>query len=841
MNIKTFGPIDKRSLEQLERCMQAGDAEYGVLCADHHPGYSQPIGGAVAYEGHVSPSGVGYDIGCIAVGEPVLSAEGYTCPIEEAVDPVCADASGCVRRVDPFLGVIARGRRPILRVTLSNGRSLKLTGDHEVRSADGWVRAEVLAEGDDVLCPAYVGLPYERCQLIPALVRIAGYVDGDGHLEARGNRVALYTSKVADAIDLARDLLALGLTPGIHRRHRSHGGVEHQIYVNDATLHQTLAALGCPVGKKAGRWTTPDSLLALPAWVRACYLSAFASAEMSTPRLVEHRIANLAVKQRGDDAIERVGVLLESLGFKTGISKSDGDNWVAQILGGEAAQARFIEQVGFSRAADKRVASARCLAVAWERSVNLAQRRHARAEVRDRMARGELARSAVADIAVQSGLSEATVLHLAYRHGSLRRERGWCPTMPMLGECAYSVVADVRPDGYAETFDVVTADPAEAFVAGGLAVHNCGNKAACTDLTRADLDELGGVERIMREITQRVSCGMGVPARERVDHPVLDKIRSAEFGPQRRLAGLAESQLGTVGSGNHYVNLMEDEQGRVWVGVHFGSRGFGHKTASGFLALAQGLAFDGRATEGEMDSPPVLLEVGTELGDAYVAAMELAGEYAYAGRDVVVGKVLEILSAAPTHEVHNHHNFAWREEHLGRTYWVIRKGCTPARPGQEGFVGGSMGDESVILEGVGSDEAEESLFSTVHGAGRIMSRTQAAGRVRRRKRWSCTNRDCDRLFESADAGCPDHPDARVKKVWVEEQLKPGVVDWPAVQVRLREQGIVLVGGGADEAPEVYKRLPEVLAAHAGSIRVKHTLRPLGVAMAGRDVQDPYKD
>jgi hypothetical protein len=122
-----------------------------------------------------------------------------------------------------------------------------------------------------------------------------------------------------------------------------------------------------------------------------------------------------------------------------------------------------------------------------------------------------------------------------------------------------------------------------------------------------------------------------------------------------------------------------------------------------------------------------------------------------------------------------------------------------------------------------------------------MSRTQAAGRVRRRKRWACSNRDCDRLFESRDTGCPDHPDARLKKVWVEEQLKPGVVDWPAVQARLREQGIVLVGGGADEAPEVYKRLPDVLDAHSGSIRVKHTLRPLGVAMAGRDVFDPYKD
>src|SRR5438132_1301142 len=85
------------------------------------------------------------------------------------------------------------------------------------------------------------------------------------------------------------------------------------------------------------------------------------------------------------------------------------------------------------------------------------------------------------------------------------------------------------------------------------------------------------------------------------------------------------------------------------------------------------------------------------------------------------------------------------------------------------------------------------------------------------------------------------PESGLIKVWVDGQVKPGLVDWPAVQARLREQGIVLLGGGPDEAPEVYKRLPEVLAAHGDSVRVKHTLRPLGVAMAGRDVVDPYKD
>jgi hypothetical protein len=125
-----------------------------------------------------------------------------------------------------------------------------------------------------------------------------------------------------------------------------------------------------------------------------------------------------------------------------------------------------------------------------------------------------------------------------------------------------------------------------------------------------------------------------------------------------------------------------------------------------------------------------------------------------------------------------------------------------------------------------------------------MSRSQAAGRTRRRTVYACTVRDCDFSVPAksyAGQTCPDHPDARLGRRRSEEIVRKGLVDWPAVQARLREQGIVLVGGGADEAPEVYKRLPDVLAAHGGSILVKHTLRPLGVAMAGRDVDDPYKD
>jgi tRNA-splicing ligase RtcB len=334
----------------------------------------------------------------------------------------------------------------------------------------------------------------------------------------------------------------------------------------------------------------------------------------------------------------------------------------------------------------------------------------------------------------------------------------------------------------------------------------CGNKAVLTD---AMVDGVS-VKSVMDDIARLIGFGIGRPNPEPVDHPVLEKIAHAEFEPQRDLARLASEQLGTVGSGNHYVDLFGDEKSRLWIGVHFGSRGFGHKTASGFLSLAKGGAFDGKAPEGEMDSPPVLLDTGDLIGQEYIQAMQLAGEYAYAGRDMVIAKVLEIIGANALEEVHNHHNFAWQEKHFGTDVWVVRKGCTPAFPGQKGFVGASMGGTSVILEGVESTESKDALYSTVHGAGRVMSRRQAAGKTKWIK------------------GVPT-------------RVSEGAVDWDAARKRIKDKGIELRGGGADEAPEVYKALDEVLQFHRGTVRVLHNLRPVGVAMAGSNEYDPYKD
>ena len=328
----------------------------------------------------------------------------------------------------------------------------------------------------------------------------------------------------------------------------------------------------------------------------------------------------------------------------------------------------------------------------------------------------------------------------------------------------------------------------------------CGNKAVLLDCEAEEVKS--HIATIMDDLWKALSFGIGRVNKEQVDHPLFEDDPAWLIPAIRPLKQRARSQLGTIGSGNHYVDVFVDERDRVWVGVHFGSRGLGHKIATHFIKAGGGK--DGMFVD------PVLLDVESELGEEYVAAMKLAGRYAHAGRDWVCQKVASILGAEIVEEVHNHHNFAWEEEHDGRNLWVVRKGATPAFPGQKGFVGGSMGDNSVIIEGAESDQGAEALYSTVHGAGRIMSRTQAAGRKRFRK-------------------------CRVIRISEGEISKEMMMDW------VTDRGVELRGAGTDESPHCYKRLPEVLKAHGDTIKILHTLQPIGVAMAGEDEFDPYKD
>ncbi len=246
--------------------------------------------------------------------------------------------------------------------------------------------------------------------------------------------------------------------------------------------------------------------------------------------------------------------------------------------------------------------------------------------------------------------------------------------------------------------------------------------------------------------------------------------------------------------------------GALWVGVHFGSRGFGHKLCTGFLNLAHGRAFGERPRGEDMNAPATLFSLDSPLGADYMAAMALAGRYAYAGRDYVCSKVLKIMGARDLDSVHNHHNFAWEEEHEGEKFIIVRKGATPAWPGQRCFIGGTMAGVSVIAQGVDTPGARRLLRSTVHGAGRTMSRTAAAGR----KRWRG-----GRMIR-----------------------KGGRFTRQEMNATMKDLNICLRGADTDEDPRCYKNLEDVLSRHDDALTV---LRPIGVAMAGADVKDDFRD
>ena len=339
--------------------------------------------------------------------------------------------------------------------------------------------------------------------------------------------------------------------------------------------------------------------------------------------------------------------------------------------------------------------------------------------------------------------------------------------------------------GYAQPVGGVIAYEKQISISGVGFDIGCGNMAVRLDTPFAAIADKVGA--IIKDVSRVISFGIGRSNEERVEHRLFDDGDAWKESDMEAYRQKAVAQLGTVGSGNHYVDLMRDEAGLVWIGVHFGSRGLGHTSATRYLKAAGGK--DG------MHVPPAVIDEDSELGRRYIAAMELAGRYSYAGREWVVERVRKIVGGAVTDMVHNHHNYAWHETHDGRDLWVVRKGATPAFPGQRGFVGGSMGDDAVIIEGVDSPQARASLYSTVHGAGRLFGR-----------------REAKRRFAKAEMDA-----------------------W------LQQRGVTLIGADLDESPMAYRRLPQVLARHAGTIRVLHTLRPFAVAMAGAGEFDPFKD
>ncbi|MGV3526154.1 MAG: RtcB family protein [Candidatus Sericytochromatia bacterium] len=271
----------------------------------------------------------------------------------------------------------------------------------------------------------------------------------------------------------------------------------------------------------------------------------------------------------------------------------------------------------------------------------------------------------------------------------------------------------------------------------------CGMVAARTTLTANDLpDDL----RALREtIEQVVPVGMGDWGKQNFQkdklrayrkrgekawqqlQPGYDKIiaKYPQIAPSSRVPG---EQIGSLGGGNHFIEICLDSEKRVWVMLHSGSRGIGNRIGSYFIERAR------KEMERLFISLPdrdlAYLAEGSSEFDDYVQAVEWAQGYAWQNRETMLQNLLEALAASGelpafsvTDEVVNcHHNYIARESHYGENVWVTRKGAIRARAGDLGIIPGSMGARSFIVRGRGRDE---SFHSCSHGAGRTMSRAKA--------------------------------------------------------------------------------------------------------------------
>jgi len=315
----------------------------------------------------------------------------------------------------------------------------------------------------------------------------------------------------------------------------------------------------------------------------------------------------------------------------------------------------------------------------------------------------------------------------------------------------------------------------------------CGMAAVQTDLRNEDIHAIR-IKEILFQLGLRIPVGF--------EHQIEDQewngFDDAPDIPivQQELPS-ARKQLGTLGGGNHFIEIQAGDDGHIWLMLHSGSRNFGYKIAKTYNKKAMELCtrWHSQLPPGHGEDSLAFLPIGSSEAREYIEAMNFALAFARANRDAMLVVFKDIFQVATggkfEQEINIHHNFAALENHFGKNVWVHRKGATQAREGQFGIIPGSMGTSSYIVRGLGNAESFESCS---HGAGR------ASGRA---------------------AFCRTHTVAECEK------SMEGIVFGGWGKTRKGEPDI-------SEAPGAYKPIDEVIEAESDLVEVVVKLRPLGV-------------
>jgi tRNA-splicing ligase RtcB len=305
----------------------------------------------------------------------------------------------------------------------------------------------------------------------------------------------------------------------------------------------------------------------------------------------------------------------------------------------------------------------------------------------------------------------------------------------------------------------------------------CGMIATETDLTSHDLGD--GLDRLMPLVTRRIPAGVGKGRERPVADGTFEKLGKPATELTPRQAETAATQFGTLGSGNHFLEVCLDERDVVWVVLHSGSRGIGNQLAQRAISEAKGLMKE-RFINLE-DPDLAYLVQGDPQFDVYIRDMLWSQDYAMGSRQQMMNRALRSLfevvgSGRTVRTINCHHNFTQQENHGGKNLWITRKGAIKAAAGDLGVIPGSMGTRSYIVRGNG---VSSSFNSCSHGAGRRMSRAKA------KSTFTVAS------LEKAMAG----------KTWNADHAL----------------------GLLDEHPESYKDIDQVMADQKDLVTVEHTL------------------
>ncbi|MYB25878.1 MAG: RtcB family protein [Acidimicrobiia bacterium] len=309
----------------------------------------------------------------------------------------------------------------------------------------------------------------------------------------------------------------------------------------------------------------------------------------------------------------------------------------------------------------------------------------------------------------------------------------------------------------------------------------CGMIAVRTDLAAGDLPE--SLAPLLASVERAIPAGFSAHPRttEAAERWLAaDPLADAE-GLGRKDRAKIGPQLGTLGGGNHFVEVSLDTDERVWCVLHSGSRGIGNRLASGHITGARRLCADLQRALEDRDLA-YYLESDPDF-ERYINHMLWAQRYAFANREIMMNALLAALGRAvgrrpgEAERINCHHNYAARETHGGRELWITRKGAIRARAGDRGVIPGSMGADSYVVTGLGNPDSYD---SAAHGAGRRMSRKQA----------------------KRDLSIDDFRDAMAGRTWQADRAERLV----------------------DESPLAYKDIATVMTDQADLVRIDHILR-----------------